>query len=68
MNGYEFTRTVLEAAQNESMRNANLGESLTLMWQGMLGIFIVAGVIIAMTTILNAVTKNKGSGKADKTD
>jgi len=39
------------------------------MWQGMLGIFIVAGVIIAMTTVLNAVTKNRsGADKADKAD
>jgi len=38
---------------------ASLSEALTLLWQGMLGIFLVALFIIMFTAILNAVTKSE---------
>jgi len=42
------------------MFNADaLIESLTLMLQGMVGIFIVAAIIIAVTALFNLVTKKK---------
>ena len=38
---------------------ATLGQALTLMWQGMLGIFIVAIIIIGCASLFNAITKKK---------
>ena len=36
-----------------------VSKSLTIMWQGMLGIFVVMLLIYLTVVILNAVTKNK---------
>ena len=38
---------------------ASLPDALTVLWQGMLGIFIVALFIILFTVFLNAVTKKE---------
>ncbi|MBO5713179.1 MAG: hypothetical protein J6R88_03165 [Clostridia bacterium] len=37
----------------------NIQKSLTIMWQGVLAIFIVIGVIIAITYVLNKITAPK---------
>lgn len=37
----------------------NVGKALTIMWQGVLAIFIVIGLIIAITYILNKITAPK---------
>ena len=42
------------AASTDTVSN-----SLTIMWQGMLGIFVVMLLIYLTVVILNAVTKNK---------
>lgn len=46
----------------------NVAKSLTIMWQGVLAIFVVIGIIIAITYLLNKVTAPKKSDdSADKT-
>ena len=37
----------------------NVGKALSIMWQGVLAIFIVIGLIIAITYILNKITAPK---------
>ena len=37
----------------------NVSKSLTIMWQGVVSIFIVIGIIIAITYILNKITAPK---------
>ena len=37
----------------------NVGKALTIMWQGVLAIFIVIGLIIVITYILNKITAPK---------
>ena len=37
----------------------NVSKSLTIMWQGVLSIFVVIGIIIGITYILNKVTAPK---------
>ena len=39
----------------------NVLKSLTIMWQGVVSIFIVIGIIIAITYILNKITAPKKS-------
>lgn len=41
-------------------------DTLPYMGKGMLGIFIVIGIIIAVTSLLNAVTSKTGKNKNDK--
>ena len=37
----------------------NIGKALTIMWQGVLAVFLVIGIIIAITYVLNKVTAPK---------
>ena len=37
----------------------NVQKSLTIMWQGVLAIFVVIGIIIAITYVLNKITAPK---------
>ena len=37
----------------------NVGKALTIMWQGVLAVFLVIGIIIAITYVLNKVTAPK---------
>ena len=47
-----FNLLVIDVAEN-------VGKALTIMWQGVLAIFIVIGLIIAITYILNKITAPK---------
>lgn len=38
---------------------ASFSQAMQLVWQGMLGIFIVAALIIAVTSLLNTIFKAK---------
>lgn len=40
-------------------------ESLTMMWQGMLGIFIVIGIVALSVVILTRITGRKKKSKKD---
>ncbi len=46
----------------------NVSKALTIMWQGVLAIFIVIGIIIAITYVLNKLTapKKKNDGDTEK--
>ena len=37
----------------------NIGKALTIMWQGVLAVFLVIGIIIAITYVLNKITAPK---------
>ena len=37
----------------------NVGKALTIMWQGVLAVFLVIGIIIAITYVLNKITAPK---------
>lgn len=37
----------------------NVGKALTIMWQGVLAVFLVIGIIIAITYLLNKITAPK---------
>ena len=37
----------------------NIGKTLTIMWQGVLAVFLVIGIIIGITYLLNKVTAPK---------
>lgn len=39
--------------------NADLLRALTIMWQGMLGVFIVIGLIAVLVSALSRLTKKK---------
>ncbi|ODU54310.1 MAG: sodium pump decarboxylase gamma subunit [Clostridium sp. SCN 57-10] len=39
--------------------NADLLRALTIMWQGMLGVFIVIGLIALLVSTLSRLTKKK---------
>ena len=47
----------------------NVKQSLNIMWQGVLAVFIVIGIIIAITYVLNKITqpKKKDDEFSDKT-
>lgn len=47
---------------------ANVSESLSMMWQGMLGIFIVVGIIAIAVTLLTRFTGKKKKKKDTDTD
>ena len=49
-----------------TLTRANIDESLSIMGQGMLGIFIVTGVIIAFILILNTVVEKVKESKENK--
>ena len=44
----------------------NITKALTIMWQGVLAIFIVIGIIIAITYLLNKITTPKNKNPEDK--
>ena len=46
-------------AQGLTLTTDNMATSLSIMGQGMLGIFIVIAAIAGVTTLLNAVTSSK---------
>ena len=46
-------------AQGLTLTTDNMGTSLSIMGQGMLGIFIVIAAIAGVTMLLNAVTSSK---------
>lgn len=43
----------------------NVSKALTIMWQGVLAIFIVIGIIIAITYTLNKLTEPKKKNDND---
>jgi uncharacterized membrane protein len=43
----------------------NVSKALTIMWQGVLAIFVVIGIIILITYVLNKVTTPKKKNKDD---
>ena len=49
-----------------TLTRANIDESLSIMGQGMLGIFIVIAAIAGVTMLLNAVTSEKKDDKDDE--
>ncbi len=47
----------------------NIGKALTIMWQGVLAVFLVIGIIIAITYVLNKITAPKKTDtKTDEDD
>lgn len=46
----------------------NIGKALTIMWQGVLAIFVVIGIIIGITCILNKVTHPKKKSDEESDD
>ena len=46
----------------------NVGKALTIMWQGVLAIFIVIGLIIAITYILKKITAPKNTDTSTDED
>ena len=47
----------------------NIGNALTIMWQGVLAVFLVIGIIIAITYVLNKITAPKKTDtKTDEDD
>ena len=54
--GTEIIAAVAEQIPNPQ---ATLPEALSLLWQGMLGIFLVAAVMMACAAIMGALTKKK---------
>jgi hypothetical protein len=46
-------------------RNDQVGESLSAMGEGMLGIFIVIAAIVGVSVLLNTVTSGMGKKKDD---
>lgn len=47
---------------------ANTMEALNMMWQGMLGIFIVVGIIAGAVTLLTRLTGKKKDKKSNEDD
>lgn len=60
--------TVLAASIFDQFEPMNFFKSFTIVGAGMLGIFIVIGIIILSVIILNAITKKKNKSKNDKQD
>ena len=46
----------------------NVGKALTIMWQGVLAVFLVIGIIIAITYVLNKITAPKKTDTKDEDD
>ena len=46
----------------------NVQKSLTIMWQGVLAIFVVIGIIIAITYVLNKITAPKKTNTSTDED
>jgi hypothetical protein len=47
-------------------RNDQIGESLSAMGEGMLGIFIVIAAIVGVSVLLNTLTSKVGKDKGDE--
>ena len=54
------------ASQGLTITADNMGTSLSIMGQGMLGIFIVIAAIAGVTMALNTVTSSKKNDKDDE--
>lgn len=44
----------------------NVGKALTIMWQGVLAVFLVIGIIIGITYVLNKITAPKKTDNKDE--
>ena len=49
-----------------AINTADLWKSLEIMWKGMLAIFVVIGIIILITFLLNTLTKKREKKKKDE--
>lgn len=47
---------------------SNFMQALNMMWQGMLGIFVVIGIIAVCVYLLTRFTSKKKSSKKEKTE
>lgn len=65
LNLFSFFTILATASIFDQFEPMNFVKSFSIVGAGMLGIFIVIGIIILSVVILNAITKKKNKNKKD---